>query len=171
MDSPTRTGHNHALTTRQMLAAARSYEAQVLDENPRSPEWSSRTRGRSDRLEQAGLGHHKRIDARQADGLRGEGSHSCAKGRHRSRCCHSPCAGAKSQCTRTSEAILAAKRVPRGTARAQSCRREPHLRSPSGPKRAADSLHVVFRIGLHRALHCRRLLRKPQRILHHRSVL
>jgi hypothetical protein len=55
--------------------------------------------------------------------------------------------------------------------RAQSCRREPHLRSPSGPKRAADSLHVVFRIGLHRALHCRRLLRKPQRILHHRSVL
>jgi hypothetical protein len=31
MDSPTRTGHNHALTTRQMLAAARSYEAQALE--------------------------------------------------------------------------------------------------------------------------------------------
>jgi hypothetical protein len=34
------------MAIRQMLAAARSHETQVLEEKPRSPEWSARTRAK-----------------------------------------------------------------------------------------------------------------------------
>jgi len=40
------TGMVTRMAIRQMLAAACSHETQVLEEKPRSPEWSARTRGK-----------------------------------------------------------------------------------------------------------------------------
>jgi hypothetical protein len=43
---PISTGTVTRMAIRQMLAAARSHEPQILEEKPRSPEWSARTRGK-----------------------------------------------------------------------------------------------------------------------------
>jgi hypothetical protein len=43
---PISTGTATRMAIRQMLAAARSHETQVLEEKQRSPEWSARTRGK-----------------------------------------------------------------------------------------------------------------------------
>jgi hypothetical protein len=43
---PIRTGTLTRMAIRQMLAAARSHETQVLEEKPRSPQSSARTRGK-----------------------------------------------------------------------------------------------------------------------------